>query len=66
MSDYTSDQAAALRKAIASGVHLVRVGDHITQYRSVEEMRVALSMIERDLAAAGPQPSYNPAFSRGV
>lgn len=42
----------ALRKAIDSGVLIVRHGDESTQFRSLAEMEKILAKLEGDLAAA--------------
>ena len=48
---YTEAQRDALKKALASGVLRVSYDGTTTEYRSVEELRQALSTVERELAA---------------
>ena len=45
-------QRLALVKAMRSGALNVRHGDKSVQYRSMEEMRAALDMIDEDIAEA--------------
>jgi hypothetical protein len=49
---FTQADADALRVAIAKGEKSVTYADRSVAYRSVEEMRQALAMVEADLAAA--------------
>lgn len=54
-SDYTVDQIRAMRaelgKAIATGATLVRFADRQVQYRSLDEMRRTVSLLEEELAS---------------
>lgn len=57
MSDFTEDEAAALRRALASGTLVVRTGDHEVRYGSFEDLRARLAFVEGRLAAAtAPRP----------
>lgn len=46
----------ALRKAVDSGVLMVRHGDESTQFRSLSEMEKILARLEGELAAANGTP----------
>lgn len=46
---FTAEQVAALKTAIARGVRVVQMGNERIEYRSLEEMRVALRMMEAEL-----------------
>ena len=48
---YTEAQRDALKKALASGVLRVSYDGTTTEYRAVDELRTALSTVERELAA---------------
>ncbi len=55
---FSTADADALRSAIATGALRVRHADgREVQYRSLREIRETLDMIERDIAADGPQRS---------
>ncbi|UXU75540.1 MULTISPECIES: phage head-tail joining protein [unclassified Paracoccus (in: a-proteobacteria)] len=57
MSDFTEDEAAALRRALASGTLVVRTGEHEVRYGSFEDLRARLAFVEGRLAAAlAPRP----------
>ncbi|MDR0542461.1 MAG: hypothetical protein LBH19_09680 [Dysgonamonadaceae bacterium] len=47
--EYSIEQYEALKKAIASGSHSVSYGDKSVTYRSLEEMKSILSMIQDEL-----------------
>jgi hypothetical protein len=49
---YTAEQVTELREAIASGQLIVRSGDRSVQYRSLDEMRSQLRVMESDLTGA--------------
>ena len=51
---YTEQQISDLRAAIASGQLLVRSGDRQVQYRSLDEMRQQLRIMEADAAGSTP------------
>ncbi|MDR2805835.1 MAG: hypothetical protein LBB85_09415 [Dysgonamonadaceae bacterium] len=46
---YTTQQYEALKKAIVAGVHSVSYGDKTVSYRSLDEMKETLRMIEAEL-----------------
>lgn len=55
---FSPADADALRAAIATGALRVRHADgREVQYRTLREIRETLDMIERDIAAGGPQRS---------
>ena len=49
---WTIAERDALKKAIAQGAQRVRFGDRDVEYRSLDEMRQTLSLIEAELNAA--------------
>ena len=49
MATFTAAQVIALKKAIASGATSVSYGDKRVDYRSLEEMREVLAMMEADI-----------------
>ena len=53
--DYTEAQRDALKKALASGVLRVSCVGTTTEYRSVKELKAALSTVERELVADAGQ-----------
>ena len=58
---YTQDQLTGLESALAKGERRVTFGDKTVEYRSVEELRVAMRDVRRGLleqaAATGLWPS---------
>ena len=46
---YTEEHLAALEEALAKGEKLVRFGDKTIEYRSVEELKLAIREVKRDL-----------------
>ena len=57
---YTQDQLTALESALAKGERRVTFGDKTVEYRSVEELRIAMHDVRRGLfdqaAATGLWP----------
>ena len=53
---YTDAQLQALRDALANGVRRVRFGDREIEYRSVEELKAAISAAEAEIAQASTTP----------
>jgi len=51
---YSQTQIDELRAAIASGQLMVRSGDRSVQYRSLDEMRQQLRVMEADLTGQTP------------
>lgn len=49
---YTEEDRAALKAAIAKGARRLRIGNEEVEYRSLDEMRAALRMIEAELSGA--------------
>jgi hypothetical protein len=49
---WTTTDRDALKKAIAQGAQRVRFADRDVEYRSLEEMRQVLAMIEADINTA--------------
>ncbi len=49
---YTSDQLAALERALASGEKMVRFGDRWTEFRSVSELRQAIAEVKASQATS--------------
>ncbi|QDX23814.1 hypothetical protein FP568_23180 [Pandoraea pnomenusa] len=47
---YTTAQLDALKRALATGERRVSFGDKTVEYRSVEELQVAIRTIEAELA----------------
>jgi len=52
MPSYTAEQITELREAIAGGQLIVRSGDRSVQYRSLDDMRRLLRIMESDIAGA--------------
>ena len=46
---YTPEQLAALERAFATGEHRVSFGDRTVEYRSVDELIAAISVVRRGL-----------------
>ena len=46
---YTPEQLAALERALATGEHRVSFGDRTVEYRSVDELIAAISVVRRGL-----------------
>ncbi|MCB1791872.1 MAG: hypothetical protein KDJ24_16330 [Gammaproteobacteria bacterium] len=53
---YTSDQLAAVESAIASGILTVRIGDRLTTYQSLDEMRKLRDDMRVELGIDAPAP----------
>ncbi|CAJ0885229.1 hypothetical protein HUS70_06685 [Pandoraea nosoerga] len=47
---YTTTQLDALKRALATGERRVSFGDKTVEYRSVEELQVAIRTVEAELA----------------
>lgn len=50
---WTQVQIDALKAAIATGVLTVKHGETLTTYRSLDEMKALLAMMQADVAAGG-------------
>lgn len=58
MATYTDQQLQALKDALASGTLRVRFSDREITYRSVDELKAAISTVEIELAKnAGSLPN---------
>jgi len=53
---YTETQLEALREALATGTRRVSYGDKTLEYRSVEELQVAIREVEAALARGKSAP----------
>jgi hypothetical protein len=51
---YSQQDIDSLRSALSSGQLIVRSGDRSVQYRSLDEMRQQLRIMESDVAGATP------------
>lgn len=47
---YTTTQLDALKRALATGERRVSFGDKTVEYRSVEELQIAIRTVEAELA----------------
>lgn len=70
MADWTADDAARIRAAIASGNRTVRLADgRMLERRSIAELREALALVEDDLAQQAGMPPVRrlvPRLTRGL
>lgn len=57
---FTSDDLAALDRAIASGELTVRTGDRMVTYRSIDELKAARELVTAGLAAQSASSSIYP------
>ena len=53
---YTEAQLQTLRDALANGVRRVRFGDQEIEYRTVEELKAAITAAELEVARSGGTP----------
>ena len=51
---YTADQLAAIESAIAGGILTVRIGDVLTTYQSLDEMRKLRNDMRTELGIDAP------------
>jgi hypothetical protein len=47
---FTTEQLAALERALATGEQRVTFGDRTVEYRSIDELIAAIGVVRRDLA----------------
>ncbi|MBV6795032.1 phage head-tail joining protein [Xanthomonas euvesicatoria] len=47
---YTTTQLDALKRALATGERRVSFGDKTVEYRSIEELQIAIRTVEAELA----------------
>lgn len=50
MAGYSNEQLQALKDALARGVTSVNFGERTITYRSVEELKAAISVVEMEMA----------------
>ena len=53
---YTEQQLQALRDALANGVRRVRFGDREIEYRTIDELKLAITTAEADVAKKSGVP----------
>ncbi|CAK0780315.1 conserved hypothetical protein [Gammaproteobacteria bacterium] len=63
---YTEENLAALEDALAKGEKLVRFGDKTVEYRSVEELKLAIREVKRDLAEQAADTDLWPRSPRHI
>lgn len=62
---FTQADVDKLKTAIASGVRRVRFSDRELEYQSLEDMREALAMMERELNPTRPRTRYGTVDKMG-
>lgn len=62
---YTQAQVDALKTAIATGTTLVRMNGEEVRYRTLNEMKQILSMMQKDLGTPRVA-SFTPAYDKGM
>ena len=63
---YTEAQLQALRDSLARGEKRVTFGDKTVEYRSVEELKVAIHTVERGLADQAAATGLIPPAPRQI
>ena len=63
---YTQDQLNALESALAKGERRVTFGDKTVEYRSVEELRVAMRDVRRGLQEQAAATDLWPGAPRQI
>ena len=63
---YTQDQLTALEAALAKGERRVTFGDKTVEYRSVEELRVAIRDVRRGLLEQAASTGLWPGAPRQI
>ena len=63
---YTETQLQALEIALAKGERRVTFGDKTVEYRSVEELRVAMRDVRRGLSEQAPATGLWPGAPRQI
>lgn len=63
---YTQDQLTALESALAKGERRVTFGDKTVEYRSVEELRVAMRDVRRGLMEQAQATGLWPGAPRQI
>lgn len=62
---YTAEQLAQLKANIARGVTSLEVNGEKVTFRSLDEMRRTVAMIENEVSPVSRPGLYRPKFSRG-
>lgn len=63
---YSTEQLAALQAALARGEKRVTFGDKTVEYRSVDDLRLAIREVERGLFAQATDAGVLPRASRQI
>lgn len=63
---FTREQYAALKEAIASGERVVQYNGRRVEYRSLDEMRQALAMMDDELFRVGNRRRHRAIFDKGI
>lgn len=63
---YTEEQLTALEAALAKGEKRVTFGDKTVEYRSVEELKEAISAVERGLSTQAAHTGLIPPAPRQI
>lgn len=63
---YTQEQLTALESALAKGEKRVTFGDKTVEYRSVDELKVAIREVERGLAEQAASTRLLPSPPRQI
>jgi hypothetical protein len=63
---YTQEQLDALEAALAKGEKRVSFGDKSVEYRTVEELRLAIRVVERGLADQATSTGLIPPSPRQI
>ena len=63
---YTQDQLTALESALAKGEKRVTLGDKTVEYRSIDELRLAIREVRKGLAEQATATGLWPRSSRQV
>lgn len=63
---YTEDQLHALEAALAKGERRVTFADKTVEYRSVDELRVAIREVKRGLFEQAADTGYWPGAPRQI
>lgn len=61
---FTQDQLDALRAALATGTKRVRMNGEEVEYRTFDEMKALIAMMERSIGGTRVA-SFNPTYSKG-
>jgi hypothetical protein len=63
---YSTEQLAALQAALAKGEKRVTFGDKTVEYRSIEDLLLAIREIERGLFAQATDTGQRPSAPRQI